>query len=159
MLSNDLLAELQQVVAHSNLRQILSRIERLDFTDQTLHQWQSEDGAVPAPLLEKLLKLRAEEGTVKGLEREAKAHAEHVQQIFTNQERLRSNIKSLEKVASNKLVERYLTDLDREEDDLIATNDLIKKAEEDRVDVIARANEQKLVIKAEAAKMRADLSE
>jgi ubiquitin len=159
LLSSDLLAELKRVVVQSNLRHILSRIERLDLTDQNLHQWQSADEAVPAALLEKLLKLRVEEGTVKDLERQANTHAEHVQQIFANQERLRSNIKSLEKVASNKLVERYLTDLDREEDDLIATNNLIKKAEEDRVATIARVNEQKVVIKAEAAKMRAGFNE
>ena len=56
-----------------------------------------------------------------------------------------------------RLENRYLTDLDREEDDLITTNSLIKKAEEDRVAAVADADKRKLMISAEATKMRADL--
>merc|ERR1712192_12568 len=155
VLNNELLGQLQIIVENSKLRQTLSKVETFNFTDQDLHHWQS--GAVPAPLLEKLLELRAVEARAKDLDRQAKVYAQHVQQIFTNQERLRSNIQSLEKVASNKLVDRYLTDLDHEEDDLIATNNLIKKAQEDMIVAVADANERKLVITAEAAERRANL--
>ena len=157
VLSNDLLGQLQQIVANNELRQILNKVENFNFTNQNLHQWQSGAQAVPAQLLQELLELRAVEDTVKDLERQAQVHGNHVQQIFKNQERLRSNIKSLEKVASNKLVDRYLTDLDREQDDLITTNSLIKKAKEDRVAAVADADRRKMMISAEAAKMRADL--
>uniref|UniRef100_A0A7S3KXZ8 Ubiquitin-like domain-containing protein n=1 Tax=Amphora coffeiformis TaxID=265554 RepID=A0A7S3KXZ8_9STRA len=51
---------------------------------------------------------------------------EHIRQIFTNQERLRENIKSMEKVAaSSSLTKRYLSDLDKEENDLISTRTTI----------------------------------
>ena len=42
-----------------------------------------------------------------------------VSEAFKNQDRLRENIRSMEKVGSNKLTERYLKDLDKEEDGLI----------------------------------------
>jgi hypothetical protein len=44
-----------------------------------------------------------------------------MERVHANQSRLRENIKSIEKVSSSKLVDRYLADLDKEEDDLIAT--------------------------------------
>ena len=45
-----------------------------------------------------------------------------------------------------RLENRYLTDLDREEDDRITTNNLMKKGEEDRVAAIADADRKKLMI-------------
>jgi len=45
----------------------------------------------------------------------------HTSAIVTSQERLRANIKSLEKMPGSDLMARYMRDLDREEDDLIQT--------------------------------------
>lgn len=49
----------------------------------------------------------------------------HVEKVFTNQARLRENIKSLEQLTESSLVKRYLKDLDHEEDDLMATRNLL----------------------------------
>lgn len=44
----------------------------------------------------------------------------HVQAIVESQTRLRENIKALEKMPESPLMTRYMTDLDHEEDELIA---------------------------------------
>ena len=43
----------------------------------------------------------------------------HIQEVETNQSRLRENIKAMQRVSSLKLINRYLADLDKEEDELI----------------------------------------
>ena len=53
-----------------------------------------------------------------------------IPQVFENQNRLRENIKSLEKVQNDTLVNRYLVDLNREEDDLIRVQKAIAEEEE-----------------------------
>lgn len=54
----------------------------------------------------------------------------HISQVFTNQSRLRDNIKSMEKQHTSELVQRYMKDLDGEEDDLISTRKIIKQLED-----------------------------
>ena len=51
----------------------------------------------------------------------------HTTAIYTSQERLRANIKSLEKMPGSDLMARYMRDLDREEDDLIQTRAKIEE--------------------------------
>lgn len=95
----------------------------------------SRDGTGVADLLPlniKSLVLEKKEYFQRGgeLRRKIEAHQAHINEIFTNQERLRENIKSLEKVASSKLTERYLADLYKEEDDLISTRKTISEMED-----------------------------
>ena len=45
----------------------------------------------------------------------------HTEKVFQNQQRIRENIKSLDKMVGSDLMKRYLADLDVEEDDLIKT--------------------------------------
>jgi hypothetical protein len=104
-------------------------VKLLSFSDQELHTWKQEE-CVDEELLCLIVLLSSTKANMAELERQAIVHKEHVKKIFVNQERLRCNIQSLEKVASNNLVTRYLADLDKEEDDLIATNRLIDAAEE-----------------------------
>mmetsp|Transcript_13597 Transcript_13597/g.24242 ORF Transcript_13597/g.24242 Transcript_13597/m.24242 type:complete len:500 (-) Transcript_13597:2165-3664(-) len=54
----------------------------------------------------------------------------HVEIVTQNQERLRENIRSLEKVTNVTLVNRYLNDLNKEEDDLINTKKAIAADDE-----------------------------
>ena len=54
-----------------------------------------------------------------------------IAEAFTNQERLRENIRSMEKVGTNALLTRYLKDLDKEEDDLIQTRRAIARLDEE----------------------------
>jgi len=60
---------------------------------------------------------------------ECAAKEKNIADTFKNQERLRENIRSFEKQSSSKLVKRYLSDMDREEDDLIRQRKEIKQLE------------------------------
>ena len=53
-----------------------------------------------------------------------------VSKIFENQTRLRENIKSMEHVRTGSLLERYMNDMDKEENDLIETRKRIEEFEE-----------------------------
>ena len=62
---------------------------------------------------------------------QAAAANARIAEAFTNQDRLRENIRSMEKVGSNKLTDRYLKDLDKEEDELIQMRRTIARLEEE----------------------------
>jgi hypothetical protein len=49
------------------------------------------------------------------------SHSTHIDNVFNNQERLRKNLHSMEKMLDSPLVLRYLEDLNKEEDDLNKT--------------------------------------
>lgn len=66
----------------------------------------------------------------KELQRKQSVDSNRVKKIFQNQERLRENIKSMEHVRHGTLLERYMTDMDKEENDLIETRARIEEAEE-----------------------------
>ena len=63
-------------------------------------------------------------------ERQKGARLAQVKEVFTNQDRLRENIRSFEKFGTNSLTERYLKDLDSQEDELIATRKAVAALEE-----------------------------
>ena len=70
------------------------------------------------------MKARARKGEVRRMIDDLGSHSSA---IYTSQERLRANIKSLEKMPGSDLMARYMRDLDREEDDLIQTRAKIEE--------------------------------
>jgi hypothetical protein len=157
ILSEELLGALKALIDEQRLRQVYSQLETFNFTESDVRLWQQGRIQLPDPLLQLVIRLQQGEAASAELARQARLQSEHVNKIFTNQERLRCNIQSLEKVASNQLVNRYLDDLDREEDDLIATNKQIYELEEQQAASASDIKELKLSIATEAAKLRAAL--
>merc|ERR1712187_180997 len=74
-----------------------------------------------------LLRLGADK---KELQRKQGVANTRVSKIFENQSRLRENIKSMEAVRTGNLLDRYMNDMDKEENDLIGTRQRIEQAEE-----------------------------
>jgi hypothetical protein len=70
------------------------------------------------------------EAEKKELTRKQGLNKERVKKIFENQARLRDNIKSMENVRTGTLLDRYMSDMDREENDLIGTRQKVEEAEE-----------------------------
>merc|ERR1712107_280777 len=66
----------------------------------------------------------------KEAQRKQRVDNDRVKKIFQNQERLRENIRSMEHVRTGSLMERYMNDMDKEENDLIETRKRIEEAEE-----------------------------
>jgi len=87
-----------------------------------------------------ILEMKGANAELNGSRMQVAAKEKSIADTFKNQERLRKNIQSFEKQANSKLVKRYLTDMDREEDDLIRQRKEIKVLEQkttQKNDVIA----------------------
>ncbi|CAF4574847.1 unnamed protein product, partial [Rotaria magnacalcarata] len=69
--------------------------------------------------------------TIRELDTKIKSREVHIKSIFENQERIRQNIKSLEKIDKSELMIRYLKDLNTEEDDLQQTRREIKAMQDE----------------------------
>merc|ERR1712022_79343 len=78
---------------------------------------------------QKILELKKAMTDYENSQNLCKAKEKSIADTFKNQERLRENIRSFEKQANSKLVKRYLSDMDKEEDDLIKQRQEIKKLE------------------------------
>ncbi len=116
---------------------------------------------LPASLLDSLDAVQRLGAQRHEARRKAAALEAHVATVFKNQDRLRSNIKSMEKVtdskgASNPLTQRYLKDLDKEEDDLIQTRRSLAALGEAEAALAREVGEARLVIMQEVKSLRAE---
>merc|ERR1712195_229918 len=75
-----------------------------------------------------------------------------IEQTFTNQERLRENLKSLESHQTSPLVQRYLADMD-EEDVLIERREQIHQLKTTVVETTASLEELVATVQADAASL------
>jgi len=76
-----------------------------------------------------------------------------IEQTFTNQERLRENLKSLESHQTSPLVQRYLADMDKEEDVLIERREQIHQLKTTVVETTASLEELVATVQADAASL------
>jgi ubiquitin len=81
-------------------------------------------------LLQQVSKLQDLENKKSEAQRKQSLDTGRVKKIFENQSRLRENIKSMEAVRTGSLLDRYMNDMDKEENDLIETRQRIEEAEE-----------------------------
>merc|ERR1712070_1290847 len=79
------------------------------------------------PLLKTCEQYQALESQAESAKRTLQAHQSHVEKIYESQKRIRENIKAMEKMPTSTLVQRYMDDLNKEEDDLIATREATEK--------------------------------
>jgi len=105
-------------------------------------------------LLAKVRELGRLEAEKKELARKQSLDATRVKKIFENQGRLRENIKSMEHVRTGSLLERYMNDMDKEENDLIETRRRIEEAEEAAAKIQKEAAQLALQISMKAKEMR-----
>jgi len=124
-------------------------------SERELFDWR-EAKALPLAVLEKLsglhgLKAKRLEG-----QRKAAAASARIAEAFKNQDRLRENIRSMEKVGSNKLTDRYLKDLDKEEDELIQTRRAIARLEEEDALLVREMSAALLELGTQVQRLRDD---
>lgn len=81
-------------------------------------------------ILVQIRELQSKMAETKENQRKQSADNSRVAKIFENQTRLRENIKSMEHVRTGSLLERYMNDMDKEENDLIQTRQRIEQSEE-----------------------------
>jgi len=146
-------AALERVVAQAERASRLDRVDKGDVTVEELSAW-CEQGALPRPMLDTLNKLAQLEAKRAEGSRKVAAHQAHIKATFSNQERLRENIRSLEKVGKNTLTDRYLKDLDKEEDGLIQTRRAIGALKESDAALALEVNAMKLSLASDVRKLR-----
>eukprot|EP00435_Cladocopium_sp_Y103_P050651 s972_g15.t1 len=81
-------------------------------------------------ILAQIRELQSKQAETKENQRKQSTDNSRVAKIFENQTRLRENIKSMEHVRTGSLLERYMNDMDKEENDLIETRKRIEASEE-----------------------------
>jgi len=124
--------ELVGLVEREELSTIYHKLAAFSENDHSkvstmvLEEWEQK-GLLSAMHLTMVKEAVAAEVKVSDIKKQVTTHQSHVDKICGNQERLRINIKSMEKVQSTQLVDRYLKDLNNQEDDLIATNAIIEE--------------------------------
>merc|ERR1719502_1830789 len=89
--------------------------------------------------------------------RQKSALQARIDEVFTNQNRLRENIRAFEKIGSNELLTRYLGDMSREEDELIATRAKISKLDEADARLKAEVAAAELALSANVQRLKEEL--
>jgi len=81
-------------------------------------------------ILAQTRQLHLKDAEIQEIQRKQSSANTRVSKIFENQKRLRENIKSMEHVQTGSLLQRYMNDMDKEEEDLISTRQKIEESEE-----------------------------
>jgi len=135
----------------NQLSSALEHIQSESWTERGVQQWR-ELGVVDESLLKNLDKVISSQARIVQVTNQIKILNDHINKVFQNQQRLRENLKSLEKVSSSTLVDRYLKDLNAEEDDLIQSRKSIDTHEEEKAKLEIDVKNLKASMSSEASK-------
>jgi len=158
VLSADVLASLEAIVQLHEEIKVLKRCESPRHLNQTewlavqesLRDLTARESVNPA--LKKLFELRE---SLSAVAKRMTAVQTRERKVFENQERIRNNIISMEKVqSSGDLLKRYMQDFERDEDDLRAMRTELENCEEERARLDTSINQQEISICAIAKKER-----
>jgi hypothetical protein len=115
------------------------QIRTENITEKGLLSWQkfsSENGRelLPTPLLSLCQDVVSKQKVVEEATSVVSKQNAEMQKIVSNQSRVRENLKSLEKISqSQKLVDRYLSDLNMQEDEMSKLRKMIEAAEDKKI--------------------------
>jgi hypothetical protein len=121
---------IEKIVSYKHIQQVLRHMISNSISDSQIRSWTMKRDLIPTNLFDKALGIVDTQTYLRDQEKRIKAREAHIKSIFENQDRIRQNIKSLEKIERSDLMKRYLKDLNTEEDDLQATRHDIKAMEE-----------------------------
>jgi hypothetical protein len=122
-----------------------------NWSDAQINNWK-ENNLVEKELMDQVINVEDVKARLAEVNRKINSHQEYIKQVFQNQARLRENIKSLEKVSNSSLVDRYLKDLNQEEDNLIKTRQAIDHLERQKVQTEGELKALKLNLTSAASK-------
>ena len=122
---------IEQIITQKYIQQVLRQMIDGTITDGQIRSWTLKRDLIPTTLLDKAVTIVDIQLALRELDKRIKSREAHIKAIFENQERIRQNIKSLEKIEKSVLMERYLKDLNTEEDDLQSTRREIKKMQDE----------------------------
>ena len=121
---------IKRIVTHKYVLQVLRQMIDSSVTDANIRSWTPKRDLIPTSLFDKAGSIVDLQLQLRESDKRIKSREAHIKSIFENQERIRQNIKSLEKMERSVLMERYLKDLNSEEDDLQRTRREIKEMQD-----------------------------
>ena len=122
---------IEQIITQKYIQQVLRQMIDGTVNDGQIRSWTLKRDLIPTSLLDKAVAIVELQSVLRALDQRIKSREAHIKAIFENQDRIRQNIKSLEKIEKSVLMERYLKDLNTEEDDLQNTRREIKRMQDD----------------------------
>lgn len=122
---------IKRIIAHKYVLQVLRQIIDGSISDGDIRNWTPKRDLIPTSLFDKAVSIVDTKLLLREAEKRIKSREAHIKSIFENQERIRQNIKSLEKMEKSVLMDRYLKDLNTEEDELQDTRREIKVMQEE----------------------------
>ena len=112
---------IKRIITHKYVQQVLRHMIESTISDSQIRTWTPKRDLIPTTLFDKALVIVNLQVNIRELEKVIRSLEAHIKAIFENQDRIRQNIKSLEKIERSDLMARYLKDLNTEEDDLQGT--------------------------------------
>jgi hypothetical protein len=148
---------IQKIITHKYVQQVLRHIIDNTITDSQIRSWTSKRDLIPTSLFDKAVAIVDTQVIIRDIEKQIKSREAHIKSIFENQERIRQNIKSLEKIEKSDLMTRYLKDLNTEEDDLQQTRRNIAQLQEQFNQRQRELEEKQAALKHEAKETQKNL--
>ncbi|CAF5092390.1 unnamed protein product, partial [Rotaria sp. Silwood1] len=122
---------IQKIITYKYVQQVVQYMIDSSITDSQIRTWTPKRDLIPTSLFDKAVAIVDTQMVIRELETKIKSGEAHIKSIFENQERIRQNIKSLEKIDKSDLMIRYLKDLNTEEDDVQQTRREIKTMQDE----------------------------
>lgn len=141
---------IEQIITQKYIQQVLRQMIDGTVNDGQIRGWTLKRDLIPTSLLDKAVAIVELQSVLRGLDQRIKSREAHIKAIFENQDRIRQNIKSLEKIEKSVLMERYLKDLNTEEDDLQNTRREIKRMQDEHNQKQRELEEKDAALKHEA---------
>lgn len=151
-LTPEVIERIRKIVGKKDLLDALRRMANESFTEKEYLKWVElyfETKILPDSLKEKLLrslKIRSQINEITAL---CTVADNMVQKNHQNQQRIRDNIKSLEKMPTSDLMKRYLRDMDKEEDELKQLKMEVEKRYKEKSDLLKEKNDFSLQLSVE----------
>jgi hypothetical protein len=155
IIDETLVQALVEMLERNELLGILRKIEngvtvQLAEREKWAEKWATRLGACGTEIMATIGKKEQIEAVISEKRRLVQIERESISKISTIQERLRENIKGLEKVAADVLLARYLNDLNTQEDELHAANNKIDMYNEEIFKLEAELSSVKVHCRAQA---------
>jgi ubiquitin len=163
ILADEIIEALEGARERSRLSAMLAAlVSSRDISEEQLLGWEQREWgsdqhqmrAEMQELLSQVRKLRTLEADKKELQRKKDMASTRISKIFENQNRLRENIKSMEHIRTGSLLDRYMSDMDKEESELIQTRQKIEEMEEGMAGIAQEASKLMLQITIDAKRIQ-----
>jgi len=135
-----------------------------NYSERDLIKWKQGTTVDPegkpligGTLIEQIEKIFGSKQLIETCTRTITSLEDQIKKVFTNQNRIRENLKSMDKMQNSPLVSKYLKDLEKEEDDIKAIRAEIDKSEKDKNTYLAESKNLKLAAGLTASKMKDEL--